>query len=107
MYKCSQNTSGSHCICLYLFRFVSVPPRAWGSQKNTLTLLEADGLDENACSHFIQSSDKNTKKKECALEDFLFGLVFYLFMFLGAQWVGFVLYVLMFMGGEAGVWPWF
>ena len=46
-------------------------------------------------------------KKECALGNFLFGLVFYLFMFLGAQWVGFVLYVLMFMGGEAGVWPWF
>ena len=95
MYKCSQNTSGSHCICLYLFRFVSVPPRAWGSQKNTLTLLEADGLDENACP------------RECALGNFLFGLVLYLFMFLCAQWVGFVLYVLMFMGGEAGVWPWF
>ena len=66
-------------------------------------------------------------KKECALGNFLFGLVFYLFMILGglcvicvnvydhwscvlcvyAQWVGFVLYVLMFMGGEAGVWPWF
>ena len=58
--------------------------------KNTLTLLEADGLDENACS------------RECALGDFLFGLVLYLFMFLCAQWVGFVLYVLMFMGGEAG-----